>query len=100
MGLSLVIVDDLHPDRAGCSLIRILSWPFRSPLSASKRLRGKAARSFSEVAASRRSSFIRADRSIPENALTRWPAANSLDRLSRWLTIIPESSRRYELRQA
>jgi len=36
-----------------------------------------------DVAASSRSSFICADRSIPANALTRLPPANALDRLSR-----------------
>jgi hypothetical protein len=35
------------------------------------------------MAASRRSSFNRAGRSIPENAFTRFPAAKSRLRLSR-----------------
>lgn len=39
--------------------MRILYWPLRSPLSASKRLPGNAARFFSEVAASKRSSLRR-----------------------------------------
>src|ERR1700747_1940566 len=58
--------------------MRMLYWPLRSPTSASKRLPGNAARSLSDVAASIRSGFRRADRSKPENALTRFPAANSL----------------------
>src|SRR5580658_590049 len=61
----------------------MLYWPLRSPTSASKRFPGNAERSLSDVAASRRSSFKRADRSNPENALTRFPAANSLVLLSR-----------------
>jgi|ERR1700730_6573796 len=58
--------------------MRMLYWPLRSPTSASKRFPGNAARSRSDVAASTRSSFRRADRSNPENALTRFPAAKSL----------------------
>ena len=42
-----------------------------------------AARSFKDVAASRRSSFSCAERWIPDNAFTRLPAAKSLVRLSR-----------------
>src|SRR5207249_7674491 len=56
-----------------------LYWPLRSPTSASKRFPGNAERSLSDVAASIRSSFRRAGRSNPENALTRFPAANSLE---------------------
>jgi hypothetical protein len=67
--------------------MRMLYWPLRSPTSASKRFPGNAARSRSGVAASIRSSFRHADRSNPENALTRFPAANSLVLLSRKLTI-------------
>src|SRR5438445_13326654 len=54
--------------------MRMLYWPLRSPASAAKRLPGNAARSLSDVATSTRSSFSRADRSNPENALTRLPA--------------------------
>jgi hypothetical protein len=54
--------------------MRMLYWPLRSPTSAAKRLPGNAARSLSDVATSTRSSFSRADRSNPENALTSLPA--------------------------
>lgn len=67
--------------------MRMLYWPLRSQVRTSKRLPGNAARSFSAVAASTRSSFKRAERSIPEKALTRLPAAKALVRLSRQLTI-------------
>ena len=70
--------------------MRMLYWPLRSPTNASNRFPGNAARSLSDAAASIRSSFKRADRSNPENALTRFPTAKSLLLLSRKLTITTE----------
>src|SRR5277367_599691 len=67
--------------------MRMLYWPLRSPSSDSKRFPGRAARSRREVAASRRSSFRRAERSMAAKGLTRFPSAKSLVRLSRKLTI-------------
>ena len=67
--------------------MRMLYCPFRSPFKASSRLPGKAPRSLSSTAASRRSNLSRAARSIPKNAFTRLPDAKSLVRLSRYLTI-------------
>ena len=71
--------------------MRMLYCPLRSPTNASKRLPGKTAKSFSAVAASNRSSFNLAARSIPEKAFTRFPAAKSRVRLSRYPTIIYQS---------
>src|SRR5437879_4025664 len=67
--------------------MRMLYWPLRSPTSASKRFPGRTAKSRSDVAASKRSSFSLADRSKPENGLTRNPLAKSPVFLSRKLTI-------------
>src|ERR1700685_4775073 len=57
--------------------------PRRSPFKTSKRLPGNTARSRTATAASRRSSFKRAGRSMPENAFTRLPSAKYRVRLSR-----------------
>jgi len=70
------------------SLMRILYWPLRVPFNASKRFPGSAERSLIAVAASSRSSFRRAGRSMPVKALTRPPAANVSVFLSLKLTII------------
>src|SRR5271165_3064053 len=70
----------------------MLYWPFRSPLSASKRWPGSTARSLRVTAASSRSSFMRAARSIPENCRTRLPAAKSRVCLFRKPAIMTEYS--------
>ena len=66
----------------------------------SNRLPGNTERSLSDVAASRRSSLSRAERSNAANALMRLPTAKCLVRLSRKLTIMSNFSFDYELRQA